>query len=714
MTNKKDSSASKSEHESILEDARARFKLCEEAEAESREKELDDQKFASGEQWDAQTLAERRLDNRPCLVINRIPQFENQITNDQRQNRPAIKVFPVDDVADPETAKKQQGLIRHIEYNSNAEAAYDTAFETAVRSGLGYFRIISRFADQDSFNQELIIQTISNRFSVYLDPYSKETDGSDAKFGFIGEDFSPEEYKRQFPDSDLVDEDWSSIGDQAPGWIQSDSARVMEYFWIDYKKVNLCELEDIEGKSAGVYEKGADFVLPEGMQIKRERVAQKPFVRWAKLNGIEVLEQTTIEIPWIPIIPVYGKIENIDGKRIVKGIVRDAKDPQRMVNYMTSNEAEAIALTPRAPYIGAAGSFDGFEAQWSTANRKNHAFLEYNQHDVNGVPGPAPSRQAFEPAVQAITQAKMIAGDDLKTVTGIYDSALGQRSNESSGRAINARKSQAQTSNFHFVDNLNRSMRHAGRILVAWIPWIYDTAQAIRVIGDEGDQEIVRVNEPVMRNGQPVLNEKGQPLIYDLTSGKYDVVVETGPSFATKRQEAAENMMGMVQANPQLMQVIGDLVWKSFDFPGAQEAAERIKKTIPPNLLDNKDQKPVPPEIQAQLQQQSQMIEELTKQANESAKALEMKSLEIESKERIEMRKLEVQAEIEMYKTGSKEAQAQLQAEIAQLNARGQMLGSEQPFPQSFNGAGPQAAMAPQDQQFTGELPPGPSMEGIP
>lgn len=684
---------------------RQRFHAAEEAEAESRELELDDLKFRSGEQWPDKTKRERLQDDRPCLVINRIPQAIQQVTNDQRQNRPAIKVFPVDDGADEETAKKIQGLTRHIEYNSNAEVAYDTAFEGAVTGGLGYFRVIPAYVDDKSFDQELLIKAIQSRFTVYTDPYWKECDGSDIDHAFIVNDMSEDEFKREFPGSKLTSlTDWSSIGDTCDHWVKQDSVRLAEYLYRDFTEVTIVQMSD---GAVGNKEDLPDQ-LPPGIRIVRERKAQKCMIRWIKTNGIEILEETEIDIPWVPIFPVMGTVLFIDGKRIVSGIVRDAKDPQRMVNYMTSNEAEAIALAPRAPFIIAEGQVEGYEEQWQSANRKNHAYLPYRMADLNGTPAPPPQRNHYEPAVQAITQAKMIAIDDLKATTGIYDASLGNRSNESSGVAIQRRNAQTQTSNYHYMDNLSRTMRHCGRVLVNWIPKVYDSAREVRIIGEEGDQEIVMINEPIDQG------PGREPILYDVTTGKYDVIVETGPSFATKRQEAAENMMGMTKAYPPLMQIAGDLIWKNFDFPGAAEVAERIKKTIDPKLIDDKKKNPIPPEAQAQMAQMGQMIEQLTAEAKESAKVIEMKLVELESKERIEMRKLEVQAEIELAKIGSKEAQVLLMQEIAQLNARGQQLGNQEPIETQSNDAGPEGALAPQEQQPTGGFSPGQSMGVMP
>lgn len=698
----------KSSREDFLETARQRFKLAEEAYADVRREALDDLRFRAGEQWPDSLKQERDLDDRPCLVINRIPQFIRQITNDQRQNRPSIKVFPVDDNADIETAKIYQGMIRHIEYNSGADSAYDTAFEGAATKGFGYFRVITDYVDPMSFDQEILIKRIRNHFSVYFDPYSKEPDGSDAGWAFIFDELPKDDYKAEYGESDLASmDDWQSLGDQRPGWANETSCRVAEYYCREYKTVDLCLLFD--GSVVEKSELGAAYPdgIPDGIVIN-ERKSKVPIIKWYKINAVEILEETEWPGRWIPIIPVYGDELDVDGKRILEGIVRHAKDSQRMLNYWASTETEAIALTPRAPFIVAEGQVPKeYEYQWKTANRKSHAFLRYKPTTLEGHLLPPPQRNFVEAPIQAITNARLQSSEDLKATTGIYDAALGARSNETSGVAIQRRNQQAQTSNFHLIDNLTRSLRHCGRILVDLIPKIYDTARAARIIGEEGEQEVIRINEEFQRHGQIVR--------YDLGVGKYDVVVETGPSFATKREEAAASMIELSKANPQLMQVAGDLIVKNMDWPGSQEIAERIRKTLPLGIAEDKDQKPIPPEVKAQLDQMGQLIDALTAQLNEASETIKTKRIELESRERIENAKIQAQIEIEMAKLGSAEAIELLRQEVSQIESRLNLLGQYLPIVNERE-SGAQGAVNPsqfneqQQQPLTGEQPPGPPM----
>lgn len=720
-----DGESGASSKERVLKEAHARFELAKEAESEIRRLALEDLEFRAGKQWPDSVEQERNRDGRPCLVINRIPQFIQQITNDQRQNRPAIKVHPVDDNADVETGKVIQGLVRHIEYNSNADVAYDTAFDSAATGGFGYFRFLTEFVSPLSFDQEILIKRIRDPFSVFFDPYSQEPDGSDASWAFIIEDLSPEEFKARYPHAKLTgDPDWGSVGAQAPGWIRDGAARVAEYFYKETKDVEIVLLSNgvtLEKSKLAEYAEqihqhqmmsGQPF---EDITIVRERTAQVPVVKWCKLNADEILEETEWLGKWIPIVPVFGTDLYINGKRILEGIVRNAKDSQRMYNYWASAETEAIALAPRTPFIMAEGQDEGYQADWASANRRNHSVLKYKPTSLNGQPIGPPQRNVFEPAVGAITNARMVAAEDLKATTGIYDAALGARSNETSGVAIQRRNVQAQTSNFHFIDNLTRSLRHAGRILVDLIPRIYDTSRTARIIGDDGEQRVIKVN-------QHFEDESGKPIIYQLDAGKYDVTVDVGPSFASKRQEAVASMLEVTRAYPAIAQAAGDLIVKNMDWPGATEIAERLKKTLPPGLADDPKQKntQIPPQLQQQMQQMSQMVEQLTAKLHEAQDAIETKRIELESRERIEAMKIEAAVHMKMAEIDHKDSLALLSAELEGIKHRQDLLRSGQPiveegFSQSYAPEADGAMSADIGQGAdhpTGGESPGPSMEG--
>jgi hypothetical protein len=385
-----------------------------------------------------------------------------------------------------------------------------------------------------------------------------------------------------------------------------------------------------------------------------------------------VLEETEWPGKWIPIVKIVGDEYDIDGKIILKGIVRDAKDPQRQFNYMKSAATEAIALAPKAPFIGAEGQFEGHEREWQAANVKNQAYLQYKPLTVGNTVAPPPQRQTFEPAIQAINLATMESADDLKAVTGIYDPSLGkQGSADESGRAIIARQQQTQTGNFHYIDNLSRGVRHSCKIILDLIPHIYDTPRILRIIGEDGVQETVPVNQ--------MQEIDGVEKIYDLSVGKYDVTISTGPSYQTRRQEATDTQLELAKVYPPLMGVAGDIVIKNMDIPQAQEIAERVANTIPPNIKgDDKSGGEVPPAAQQMIAQLTDQNQQLTQHLNAAQDDLEQKltekHMELESKERIEFAKiavseraqdidlLKIQADLAMAES---KANAQLSADMA-------------------------------------------------
>ena len=473
--------------EEFLTKARKRFKIAEEAEEDIRKEAVSDLKFRIGEQWDELDLHQRKIKKQPTLTINRLPQHIKQIANEMRQNRPSILVSPVDDNADKDTAKIFKGIIRNIEYTSNAHAAYDYALTCALERSFGYWRITSDYSSPKSFDQDLLIKRIKNPFSVYLDPSYSEPDGSDADWGFIFEDMDVEDYKRNYPNSKMASmDDFASVGGKVQGWAGADTIRLAEYYYKEFEQETLCLMED----GSTILKKELD---PDYEQfVVDERETTITTVKWAKINACEILEETVWPSKWIPIIPVLGDEIDVEGKKVLESLIRQAKDPQKMLNFWASAETEAIASAPKAPFVGYAGQFKGFEKQWRTANIENHAYLEVNPKMVGGQPAPLPQRMNSEPAVMAITNARMNSAEDIKAATGVYDAALGARSNEVSGIAINRRVIQAQTSNFHFIDNFMRSLKHTGRILVELIPKYYDTERTVRIIGEDDEKEIVK------------------------------------------------------------------------------------------------------------------------------------------------------------------------------------------------------------------------------
>lgn len=648
----------------ILARAKRNFQIAADSETEIRKDALDDLKFCKGDQWAPEIRRQRENEKRPCLTVNQLPQFIRQITNDQRQNRPSIKIDALDFGADTKDAEIREGLIRHIEEQSNAEIAYDTAFEQAAKCGFGYFRIDHDYKDPKSFDQEIFIKRIRNQFSVYLDPAAQEPDGSDANWGHVFDQMSKSEFRAMFPNSSLAKmDDWTSTGDQSEsGWFEVDGCRISEYFEKSFERKTLLLLTNGE-----IY---FEDEIPEGLDpsvgVKQHRETVIAVIYRYKINGVEILEKTRCPGKFIPIIPVYGDEYMIEGQKTLEGVIRHAKDPQRIVNFTRTAEIEAIALAPKAPWLIAEGQDEGFTKEWKTVNRENLAVLHYKPKTIGGEAVPPPKRIVEEPAIQAIAAAGAQFQQDLRATTGVQDAELGKESNEVSGRAIERRTKQAQVSNFHFSDNFARSLKHAGRIILEWMPEIYDTARTVRVINPEGKSDIIWINKVFLENGQEKL--------ITLTEGNFDVTVDTGPSYSTKRQEAVASMIDITQKYPKIMDIAGDIMVENMDWPGAQVVADRIRKTLPPGLVDDPGKEPIPPQAQAQMQQMNQAIQALTQQLQAAQKVIETDQVKSESRERVEYEKLKAQLAMKVMEHEHGHAENTFKAETAVLNKQLDML----------------------------------------
>lgn len=650
----------------IIEEALQRWQLCEEAEREWREKGLEADRFYVGDQWPMNVQQTRKLESRPCLTLNRLPLMVKQVTNDIRMNKPAIKIAPVED-ADVEKAKILEGMVRHIQVSSNADVAYIGAATSAVIKGFGYFRIITDYCDDESFDQDILIKPIKNAFTVRFDPLSMEPDNCDARFVFIDKDMDKEEFKKAYPNSEVCDLTFTGDGDPARDWVHEKTVRISEYFTVEEDDDTLYLFSDGETMLKSEYDSIKAQVKP--MPVK-ERPTKRRKVMWRLITATDVLDEKEWPGYYIPVIPVFGEDMEVEGKRHLTGMVYGAMDAQRQYNYMSTAQTEAIALAPKAPFIGAVGQFEGQERFWNNANVQNFPYLQYNPVDVNGQSLPPPQRNHVEPPVQAMVQATAKAADDLKASTGIFDASVGARSNETSGKAIMARQREGDVANFNYIDNLSRAIRFAGIQIVDLIPKIYDAPRVVRIVGEDDTSDVVHINTPLDANGNPVAPDSPEMAVektFDMTTGRYDVTVEVGPSFSTKRQESVEAMTQLVQADPTLMQKAGDLIVKNMDFPMAQDLADRIKKTLPPELQDQpKGGKDIPPEVKAQLAQMQQMIGQMTEALNAANDELDQKTREIESKERIAGMNNETQLTI---KAMEQHHEASLQLMVAQIES---------------------------------------------
>lgn len=555
----------------------------------------EDQMFRLGDQWDPVALAARTADSRPVLTFNKLPQFVKQVTGDIRQSRPSVKVVGVDTRADKDTAEVLTGMLRYIEGRSDAANIYFSASDSQVACGIGHWRVVSEYADDTTFEQEIGIELIEDGIAVLWDPDASHPTRKDGRYCFVPVDISQELFKEKYPD--FEPSSMTNVGDitYPSGWSGDEYVRIAEYWCKKPTKRKLALLPDggIDDLTddADADAKAAEVVAMGGRVEMRE--AHK-IVRYV-LSGSDVLEGPE-EWPgrYIPIIPLIGEEVRVGRRRYRHGIVRYAKDPQRSYNYFRSTQTEVIALQPKAPWIGTLDNFKDSEDQWESANVKNWPYLTYRPDPLNG--GGAPQRGTPPVTSPGLSEGAQDAQEDMYGTTGIYPSSLGAKSNEQSGRAIMARQREGDTSTYVYQSNFALAVQHTGRIIVDLIPHIYDTPRVIRCIGEDGKVDVVQINQPASEE----IDGAVQRIMNDVTVGAYDVVCEMGPSYTTKREEAKDGMMQFLQTNPSLGPLIGDLIARAQDWPLADKIAKRIQMTLPPNIAMLEAQEsgePPPPQM---------------------------------------------------------------------------------------------------------------------
>ena len=637
----------------------------------------DDLRFLAGEQWPSAVRTERELAQRPCLTNNVLPTFVDQVLGDQRQNKPAIKVSPVDkisvDVASGDEGETKNetlkisnvegskdyelgdvftGLIKSIEYNSDAETAYDMAFQSAVQGAFGYLRILNDFEDEEGFEQELKIKHISNTFSVTMDPSAKEEDYSDMNWCFIDDLMPKDAFKSKYPDA-TPDPVSDTGGEDGNSWFQENAVRVSEYFCRKPVTRTMLLMSDGSTYYEDEVEKVVDELFEQGIRVVRHRKVRTFKVIWHKITGSEILEgPIELNCTTVPVAPVFGKSITIKNKKMFMSLIRHSKDAQRMANYWDSSATESVALAPKAPFIGMEGHTEGYEDEWENANTTNGAILTYVPQ-FQGDPGPRREQPASIPAAE-ITLA-MNSSEKIKATMGMFDASLGSAGNETSGKAIVARQRQGDRGSFTFSDNLSKAIKRIGRLLVEMVPATYDTERVVRIKFPDDTEDFVQINKQVYDQ------ESGEWFtIHDLGVVKYDVVVTTGPAYATQRMEAAESMIQFAQAVPAAAAAMADLIAVNMDWPGADTIAERLRKIIPPNLLSPEERE----KIEEDAPQQTEPTPEQVLQGQE----LGARTAEAEAKTAQAGADVE-KAQAEVVKAGATVAQAQADTLTAQLES---------------------------------------------
>ncbi len=611
----------------IVQEAHKRTDRALELESYARDNLVNDVKFGVGDarngyQWPDDMRKSRQVDQRPCLTINKTEQHCLQIVNDARQNKAGIKVRAVGDEATFEAAQIFEGIIRHIEYESNAQAAYDTATWWQVFGGIGYFRVLTEYVSDQSFDQEIRIRRVPDPLTVVMDNNIHNYDGSDAKWATVFTQITHDEAKAEYPGADFSSD---TLGiSVSSAWVDDDMVRVAEYFRKSAKPDTLYALVDGTTVLASDLRKH-DIPLPPKEMIEQTRKVTADQVEWFKIVGNKIVDRREWPGKYIPICRVVGQETMLDGRIDRKGHVRALLDPQRMYNYNSSSAIENMSLQTKIPWVMEAAAIEGREEDWENANVTNKAALTYNGWDDQGQRTIAPP-QRIQPPVQsaAYMQGMQVAQQEMMMVSGQYQAVMGAQSNETSGKAINARQRQGDNATYHFIDHLAQAIRYCGQIVIDMIPRVYDTPRIVKIMAESGDQATVQLdpNAPAAHtvNGQPGATDESGPtlqqlaqraqIIFNPNIGRYDIESDVGPAYATQRQEAFNAITQILTQAPQLVTIIGDLLFKSADFPGSDEIAKRLKNMVPPQAMGGPD--PQTQQLQGEAQKMQASIVALT------------------------------------------------------------------------------------------------------
>jgi hypothetical protein len=586
--------AEKKADKDLLVRARKRARLMMEADSDNRKLAIEDMKFlrVPGNQWDEVTKRERGAD-RPMYEFNKLNVSAKSVINQMRENRPMGKVRAAED-GDVKTADVMEGLTRNIVANADFDTVTDYAAEYQVGAGMGAWRVTLEYAE-DSFEQVIDIDPLLNPFCLYCDPAAKDLLKRDADDWWYTDKISKESFERRWPKHEPVNLDDTDFDDD-DDWDDDQKVRIGEYWYKEPYDKTLLLLSDGETIDE-LDDEGNRVTPPPGVTVVKRRQQRCHKIMMCIISGKAILEGPTEwagpDHPWVM---VYGEYVVIDGRTYWNGITRAGKDPQRAYNYSRTAMVETVALAPQDKPWLTPTQLAGLEGHYAESHKKNYPFNLYHPDPM--APGP-PIRQGGPNIPSALVQEAQFASDDIKSVTGIYDASLGAQGNETSGKAINARKSQGEIANFNYMDNMGKGVKRTWEILVGLIPKVFDTEQSVRILGADGKESYEEINKRDPMTGK---------VINDLSRGRFDTVITVGPSYATRRMEAAEAYTQLAGMDEALMMSSGDLVIKAMDLPYSQEIAERRQALLPPPIQEmlQKD-KQLPPEVTAAMNQIKQM-----------------------------------------------------------------------------------------------------------
>ena len=667
----------------LLEQARERYRRGFEADRENKQEMVRDLQFFDGQnnsQWPAEAIAQRVADNRPILTFNQLPPRVRQITGDMRQMRPSVKAVPVDDRGDVKTAEIITGMIRYVENRSNAMNVYFRAADSQVVCGMGGWMVVREYANPQTFNQEIRIVPIKDAVSIVWDPDSVEITREDANWVHIPIDMTRAEFKRLYPNANPSPLD--GLLPEASQYWQTDGVRINQYWWKEATKRTVAMGDD--GSVIDLTEKPDELA-----QAKRDRlrieVRDSIKIRVMKMTAADILERP---VDWpgmlLPIVPLIGEEIVVGAKTYRKGLVRNARDPQRAYNYFRSTQAEIIGLQPKSPFIGTDEMFKGFEDEWNSANTKNWPYLRFSADPT--MPGGKPERSAPPLSSQGVNEAVMMAAEDLKSVTGIFDANLGARSNETSGKAIAARQKEGDVGSFFYISNFGFAVQHTGRIICDLIPHVYDTQRTLRIIGEDGKVDVIAINAPA----GPALDGVAK-IENDVTTGAYDVVMEIGPSYSTKREEARDSMAQLAQSAPEIVQSFADLYVKAQDWPLADKIAKRLERMQPPQIRMAEAQEAGDQEALQQLAAEMQQMQEQA--ANQPPPPEALKAMADAEREKAAAQRTQMELQIKAMDREIKVIDRDI-AEISRATAEANALAKVSALGQPLALAAPQSPSA--------------------
>jgi hypothetical protein len=658
--------------EKFLAQARKRFEQDIADEKDLREEYSKNVRFEAGEQWDPAVKEARIKSGRPALTFPRCHTFSQKVANEARQNKAEIKFSPAEP-GDDDTVEILEGIARQIQYSSDADVAYETAAECQAGGNFGYFRFLTEYCldGQDALenperagDQEIKVVPVFDPLSIYgvLIPTCY---GQEPNHAFVIERMKKDEYIAEYGKT-VAAVSWNEYAaDKAySNWVQEDEIVVAEYWHVE--------------------EETTELELPDG----RTRQVSLKKVKFCKINGVEVIPGTETE--WvtycIPIFAVLGKLKFVDGKPRLFGVISHQLGSQQLINLYKSRIAETIGTAPIQPYMVPKGAITpDLRAQWEGLNSVQRPYVEYNVIDHLGKPIPPPQRQVFEPPIGALSEAASQEIDGMKAAAGIFDASLGNRGNETSGKAINARQQESDDVNAHIIGNFGRALEAAGKkVLAPAIRKIYDAPRAQRILGKDMTPKIVKINQEFEENGQLKHYKVGDDTV------KYDAIVTVGRGFSSKKMESFDMYVQLGQTNPQMAFATSDLMLRNSDMAGADEAAERMKKIIYaqfPFLAEGEDenQQPIPPQVQAAMQQMQQQLEAMNAYAQQKEQELKdaqhgipVKMKELDIKRELEMgrlqlehRKLDAQVGMKAEELHSRESETIFKAEVdLQKNAQ--------------------------------------------